>query len=125
MIILWFQPGTLQRPANAPYRTAAGRRYVDGDGCAVTLQRHQRMDHPVNRFQAMARIMTLLADDGTLKPGTRRYRIARKMVARTIDRLGPDAALVQVVDRRPHLLEQIDTLMSLEAAGITPSQLDF
>lgn len=52
-------------------------------------------------------------------------RIARKMVARTIDRLGPQAALIQIVDRRPHLLAQIDILMSLEAAGIKPSQLDF
>lgn len=73
----------------------------------------------------MAQIMALLTEDGSLKPGTRRYRIARKMVARSIERLGPKAALIQIVDRRPHLLEQIDILVALDDAGIKPSHLDF
>jgi len=79
----------------------------------------------MNRFQAMAKIMAMLTADGRLKPGSREYKIARKLVSRKIDRLGPDAALIQVVDRQPHLLEQVEILATLEAAGGLPARLDF
>ena len=79
----------------------------------------------MNRFQAMARIMAVITEDGALKPGSRRYKLARKMAARTIDRLGPDAALIQVVDRKPHLMQRLDILMRLEEGQISPLFLDF
>ena len=79
----------------------------------------------MNRFQAMAKIMALITADGRLKPGSRKYKIARKLVSRKIDRLGPDAALIQVVDRQPHLFEQIEILATLEATGGRPAHLDF
>ena len=79
----------------------------------------------MNRFQAMAKIMAMLTDDRSLKPGSREYKFARKLVSRKIDRLGPDAALIQVVDRRPHLLDQIEALIALEDAGAKLPPLDF
>ena len=79
----------------------------------------------MNRFQAMAKIMRMLTEDGSLKPGSREYKTARKLITRKIDRLGPDAALIQVVDRKPHLLEQIEILLALEDSGAKPPPLDF
>jgi len=79
----------------------------------------------MNRFQAMAKIMTMLTEDGSLKPGSREYKTARKLITRKIDRLGPDAALIQVVDRKPHLLEQIEILLALEDSGAKLPPLDF
>ncbi len=79
----------------------------------------------MNRFQAMAKIMAMLTEDGSLEQGNRRYKLARKLVARKIDRLGPDTALIQVVDRRPHLLDHIETLIALEDAGAKLPPLDF
>lgn len=61
----------------------------------------------MNKFQAMARIMTLLNEDGCLKPGSRAYKIVRKMVGAKIDRLGPEGALMQVMDTKAHLIAQI------------------
>jgi hypothetical protein len=79
----------------------------------------------MNRFQAMAKIMAMLTEDGSIRPGSRRYKIARKMVARTIDRLGPDAALIQVVDRMPHLMQRLEILMGIEDDRMSPLFLDF
>jgi hypothetical protein len=79
----------------------------------------------MNRFQAMAKIMAMLTEDGSIKPGSREFKIARKLVSRKIDKLGPDAALVQVVDRRPHLMEKIEILMAMEEPELKPSYLDF
>ena len=79
----------------------------------------------MNRFQAMAKIMAMLAKDDRLRPGSRRHKLARKLVSRKIDRLGPDAALIQVVDRRYHLMEQIEILLALEDSGAKLPPLDF
>jgi len=49
----------------------------------------------------------LLNEDGLLKPGSPVYKIVRKMISDKIDRLGPEAALGQVMDRKSHLLDQI------------------
>ena len=84
-----------------------------------------QQDSPMNRFQAMAKIMAMLTEDGSFKPGSREYKTARKLISRKIDRLGPDAALIQVVDRKPHLLEPIERLLSLEDAGGKLPPLDF
>ena len=73
----------------------------------------------------MAKIVAMLKEDGRLKPGGREYRIARKLVARKIERLGPDAALIQVVDRMPHLMGQIRILMQLEESSWKLSHLNF
>ena len=64
----------------------------------------------MNKLQAMARIMMLLNHEGLLKPGTHVYRRVRRMVADMIDRLGPDAALDQVVAKQTHFLDQIRVL---------------
>ena len=71
----------------------------------------------MNKFQAMARIMAILNENGQVKPGTREYQIARKLVSGKIDRLGPEMALAQVEKWRGHLLDQIkmmDMLKGLE-----------
>jgi hypothetical protein len=79
----------------------------------------------MNRFQAMAQIMAILTADGRLKPGSREYKVARNLVSRMIESLGPETALLQVVDRRHQLMEQIQILMSLEDSGIRHPHLDF
>ena len=79
----------------------------------------------MNRFQAMAKIMAMLTDEENLKQGSREYQIARKLVSRKIDRLGPEDALLQVVDRRHQLMEQIGILIALEDSGIKNAHLDF
>jgi hypothetical protein len=64
----------------------------------------------MNKFQAMAQIMSVLNEDGRLKPGTLEFRIARQIISGKIDRLGPEGALVQIKDIRAHLLFQIETM---------------
>jgi hypothetical protein len=64
----------------------------------------------MNKLQAMAQIMVLLNENGLLRPGSHVYRTVRRMVSDKIDRLGPDAALAQVMDRKAHLLDQIKIL---------------
>jgi hypothetical protein len=80
---------------------------------------------PMNRFQAMAKIMAMLSEEENLKQGSREYKIARKLVSKKIERLGPETALLQVADRRHQLMEQIGILMSLDDSGIPSSHLDF
>ena len=58
----------------------------------------------------MARIMTVLNEGGLLKPGSDVYNMVRKMVTEKIDRLGPEAALAQVMARKAQLLDQIRML---------------
>ena len=79
----------------------------------------------MNRFQAMAKIIVMLTEDGSIKPGSREYKIARKLISRKIDRLGPDAALIQVVDRKPHLLEHIKLFLAFEDSGAKLPPIDF
>lgn len=64
----------------------------------------------MNKFQAMAQIMTLLNEDGLLKPGGQVYKLVRKMISDKIDRLGPESAMRHVLDRKTHLLGQIKVL---------------
>ena len=58
----------------------------------------------------MAQIMLLLNEDGLLKPGSHVYQTVRRMISDKIDRLGPDAALVDVVDGKLKILDQIKIL---------------
>lgn len=64
----------------------------------------------MNKFQAMARIMALLNEDYDLKPGSREFKLARKMISYKIDRLGPEGAMVQIEDTKAHLMAQIQVL---------------
>ena len=64
----------------------------------------------MNKFQAMAQIMLLLNEDGLLRPGSHVYQTVRRMISDKIDRLGPDAALVDVVDGKLQILDQIKIL---------------
>jgi hypothetical protein len=64
----------------------------------------------MNKLQAMAKIMMLLNEDGLLKPGSDVYKTVRRMVSEKVERLGPEASLVQVMDRKSHLLDQIKML---------------
>jgi hypothetical protein len=73
----------------------------------------------------LAEIVMELVDYPNLKQGSREYKIARKLVSKKIDRLGSETALLQVVDRRHQLMEQIGILMSLEDSGIKNRHLDF
>jgi hypothetical protein len=72
-----------------------------------TLPAERRL---MNKFQAMAQIMILLNEDDLLKPGSRIYKTVRKMVSDKIDRMGPEAALVQVMETKAHLLAEIKIL---------------
>ena len=64
----------------------------------------------MNKFQAMAQIMTILNEDGLLKPGSHVYKTVRRMVSDKIDRLGPEASLAQVMDTKADLLAEIKIL---------------
>ncbi len=44
----------------------------------------------MNKFQAMAQIMTILCERDRLRKGSRKYGIARKLIASKIDRKGPN-----------------------------------
>jgi hypothetical protein len=77
----------------------------------------------MNKFQAMAQIMLLLNEDGLLRPGSRVYHTVRRMISDKIDRLGPNAALVNVMDEKVQLLGRIKILaMWHKSAGICPSK---
>ncbi|MBR9986153.1 MAG: hypothetical protein KFF68_09600 [Desulfosarcina sp.] len=77
----------------------------------------------MNKFQAMAKIMLLLNEDGLLRPGSHVYHTVRRMIADKIDRLGPEAALVNVVDGKVQLLDRIKILaMWHKSAGGSPSK---
>ena len=55
----------------------------------------------------MAQIMAILCEDGRLKPGSKEYKIARKLVASRIDSLGPEAAWKLAVKSRGQILNQV------------------
>ena len=66
----------------------------------------------MNGFQAMVKALMLLNEDGLVKPGSKEYQIARKMVAYKIERLGPEAALEQIKGNKAHLLAQVRMMCS-------------
>ena len=71
----------------------------------------------MNKFQAMARTMAILSKDGRLQKGSRRYKIARKLIATKIDRMGPDAAFAKAKWNKYELLVEIERLHTTEKAG--------
>ena len=75
----------------------------------------------MNKVQAMARIMVLLNENGLLKPGSKVYKAVRKMASDKIDRLGPDTALLQIIEKKDQLLDQIRMLnMWYKVSGKKP-----
>lgn len=60
----------------------------------------------MNRFQAMAMIMEILSVDSGLKSNTLEYMLARKIVSRKIDVLGPDLSLEQARKLKAKFLKQ-------------------
>ena len=71
----------------------------------------------MNRFQAMARIMAILCKDGRLQKGSQRYKLARKLIATKIDRMGPDAAYSKAKWNKYELLVEIEELHKADKAG--------
>ena len=71
----------------------------------------------MNRFQAMAKIMAILCESGRLPKGSKRYQIARQLIAAKIDRMGPDAAYTKAKWNRYELLVEIEELLRAEKAG--------
>ena len=74
----------------------------------------------MNRLQAMGHMVAILCEGDRLKPGTKKYDIARRLLARKIDTLGPDVALDQVKKWRGHLIDQIDLMALLQGPGRRP-----
>jgi hypothetical protein len=71
----------------------------------------------MNRFQAMARIMAILCEGNRLPKGSEKYKIARKLIATKIERMGPDAAYSKAKWNRHELFEQIEELHRLKDLG--------
>jgi len=71
----------------------------------------------MNRFQAMAQIMAILTEDSKLKPGSREYKLARKLVTKRLDRLGPVAALASVRSNKEGFVNQIEMLSAYDELG--------
>ncbi len=71
----------------------------------------------MNKFQAMARIMAILNEDGRFKKGSRKYKIARMLASKKIDAMGPDAAYSRVKWNKYELLVDVEEYYRLEQAG--------
>ena len=67
----------------------------------------------MNKFQAMARIMAILSEDGRLPRGSEKYKIARQLIATRIERMGPDAAYINAKLNKNSLMIQIQELHRL------------
>jgi hypothetical protein len=72
---------------------------------------------PMNRFQAMAKIMAMLTEDGELKKGSREYKLARKLVTSMIERLGPDEAFASISLKKADFLHHVGVLGSFDDFG--------
>ena len=72
----------------------------------------------MNRLQVIAKIMAVLAEDCGIKPGSREYKIAKRIISRKIERMGPDGAFVQIIDHKDDLLKQVDMIVDLEGSGL-------
>jgi len=71
----------------------------------------------MNKFQAMAQIMAILCEGGRIRKGSQEYKIARKLIASRIDRMGPDAAYTKAKWNKHELLVQIEELHRLSKLG--------
>ncbi len=64
-----------------------------------------------------AQIMAILCKDGRLQKGSQRYKVARKLMAAKIDRMGPDASYSKAKWNKHELLVEIEELYTAEKAG--------
>lgn len=71
----------------------------------------------MNKFQAMARIMSILSEDARLQKGSQRYKIARKRVEAMIEKMGPDAAYSCAKGNTHELLAEIEACYKAAKAG--------
>ena len=71
----------------------------------------------MNKFQAMAQIMEMLTADGKLMRGSRKYKMARKLVSKMIENLGPDEALAWITVKKSDFLNKIRLLGSFDGFG--------
>ena len=71
----------------------------------------------MNRFQAMAQIMAILCEGDRIKKRSKEYKIARKLIASKIDRMGPDAAYSKAKWNKHELLVEIEEFCTAEKAG--------
>ena len=71
----------------------------------------------MNRFQAMALIMEILCEGGHLQKGSREYKLARKLVSKMIEYLGPDEALASIKSSKSNFQNKIEVLGSLDVFG--------
>ena len=61
--------------------------------------------------------MAVLAEDCGIKPGSREHKVAKRIIWRKIERLGPDGAFLQIIDHKDDLLRQVDMIVELEESG--------
>jgi len=71
----------------------------------------------MNKFQAIAQIMAILCEGGRLQKGSLQYKIARKLITKKIDIMGPDAAFAEAKWAKHGLLAEIELLHTAEKAG--------
>jgi hypothetical protein len=71
----------------------------------------------MNKFQATAQIMEVLTADDNLIRGSRQYKIARKLVSKMIEYLGPDEALASITSKKSDFLNNIGVLGSFDDYG--------
>ena len=71
----------------------------------------------MNKFQAMARIMSILSENVRLQKGSQRYKIARKLVEARIEKMGPDAAYSGAKWNTHELLVEIEERYKADKAG--------
>jgi hypothetical protein len=71
----------------------------------------------MNKFQAMAQIIAILCEDSRIQKGSQKYKLARKLIATKIDRMGPDAAYSKAKWNKHELLVEIEELHAAEKAG--------
>ena len=61
----------------------------------------------MDKSNAMSKIMTLLNEDGRMKPGDKTHQIVMEYLNFKIDRMGPEEALEDVRHTKDHLIAQI------------------
>ena len=70
--------------------------------------------------------MAMLNKDGSLKPGTKVYKIVREIVSDKIERLGAETAFREVRAKKAHFLDQIKMLSTYyKHAERFPLDIDF
>jgi hypothetical protein len=61
--------------------------------------------------------MAILTENGKLNQGSREYKLARKLVSKMIERLGPDEAYASIRSKKADFLKQIEWIGSFDDFG--------